>query len=79
MIYKRLMPEPGRWPGGSGLTWTNIADEGDVVALVKDLRPVFDERIRSIVVNNGVHAHEASPYLTERLTGAAIAGGLDAV
>ncbi|MFI0714958.1 hypothetical protein ACH4SK_30895 [Streptomyces inhibens] len=79
MIYKRLMPEPGRWPGGSGLTWTNVADEGDVVALVKDLRPVFDERIRSVVVNNGVHAHDASPYLTERLTGAAIAGGLDAV
>ena len=46
LIFDRLDPAPlaaggtglrGRWPG-PGRRWANIADEGDVVALVKDLR-----------------------------------------
>ncbi len=77
MIYERLSPEPGRWPGGEGLVWTNVADQGDVVALVKDLRPRFGQRLRSAVVDNGPHAHDATAYLTDRLTGLAIAGALD--
>jgi hypothetical protein len=80
LIFDRLDPQPvgavGVWPGGGGLGWTNVADAGDVVALVKDLRPVFGPRVRCELVHNGVHAHDARPYLSDRLTGAAVAAGL---
>jgi hypothetical protein len=83
MVFDRLLPSPGRWPaevrpGGGGLAWTNVADRGDVVALVKDLRALFGEQMGSVLVNNGAHAHDATSYLTDKLTGDAIAGGLDA-
>ncbi|MFI6770582.1 hypothetical protein [Streptomyces sp. NPDC050355] len=84
LIFHRLEPRPvglggsvqGVWPGGQGLVWTNIADEGDVVALVKDLRPAFGEGLRSARVHNGSHAHDATAYLTDELCGRAIAEGL---
>ncbi len=80
LVFDRLEPPPvagrGAWPGGEGLVWTNIADAGDVVALVKDLRPLFGERIRNALVHNGAKAHSVVPYLTDGLTGAAIAEGL---
>ena len=46
LIFDRLQPPPepsgeglrGRWPGGV-TSWVNVADAGDAVALVKDLRP----------------------------------------
>ncbi|HWO63655.1 MAG TPA: hypothetical protein VNO31_26845, partial [Umezawaea sp.] len=80
LVFDRLQPQPvggqGVWPGGEGLVWTNIADAGDVVALVKDLRPRFGERVRNAVVHNGAKAHAVVPYLTDQLTGAAIAAGL---
>lgn len=76
MIFDRLLPEPGCWPGGEGLTWTNLADAGDVVALVKDLRPRFGPRLRNAVVHNGSCAHDADAYLTDAMTGAAIVAGL---
>ncbi|WP_199827627.1 hypothetical protein [Streptomyces specialis] len=84
LILDRLQPPPvvlggtarGIWPGGENLVWTNLADEGDGVALVKDLRPVFGERLRQGLVHNGSHAHDASAYLTDRLCGAAIAASL---
>ncbi|MHA6759565.1 hypothetical protein [Streptacidiphilus sp. PAMC 29251] len=76
MVHRRLVPEPGLWPGGAELVWTNIADRGDVVALVEDLRPLFGSQVRSAVVVNGAHAHDAASYLTDALTGAAIASGL---
>ncbi|MEY9990160.1 hypothetical protein ABIE67_002192 [Streptomyces sp. V4I8] len=50
---------PGARPGGIA-TWTNIADEGDVVALVKDLRPLFGERVDCRLVHNGSRAHYAT-------------------
>lgn len=72
MIYDRLLPEPGSWPGG--LTrWTNIVDEGDVVAVVKDLAPLFGTGVTGRVVHNGAHAHDATLYLTARETGEAVA------
>ena len=49
LIFDRLVPAPaaagpggvrGAWPGGVR-SWVNVADAGDVVALVKDLRPLF--------------------------------------
>lgn len=82
VIFDRLDPAPeggrGAWPGSDELEWTNVADHGDVVALEKDLRPRFGQRVINAVVHNGVHAHDATAYLTDRLTGAAIAGGLRA-
>jgi hypothetical protein len=53
-----------------------VADSGDVVALVKDLRSFFGLEMRNFQVNNGAHAHSAVPYLTDAATGAAIAEGL---
>ncbi|MGW2827093.1 hypothetical protein ACWC24_39885 [Streptomyces sp. NPDC001443] len=84
LILHRLQPTPltlggqakGVWPGSEHLAWTNLADQGDVVALVKNLRPVFGERVRCAVVDNGAHAHDASAYLTDKLCGQAIADGL---
>ncbi|MFK0127095.1 hypothetical protein ACIQSP_27765 [Streptomyces nigra] len=85
LILHRLQPAPislggslqAVWPGNNDLIWTNLADKGDVVALVKDLRPHFGEQLRSAVVHNGSHAHEATAYLTDQLCGQAIAAGLE--
>ena len=86
LVFDRLDPAPrprgeegvrGRWPG-SVQYWTNIADRGDIVAMVEDLRPLFGDRIQQIRVYNGSHAHDMRPYLTERMTGAAIVAGLHA-
>lgn len=84
LILDRLQPAPltlggqprGVWPGGEKLAWTNIADDGDVVALVKDLRPAFGSEMRCARVHNGSHAHDAAAYLTNRLCGQAIKDGL---
>jgi hypothetical protein len=82
LIFDRLDPTPrdglGAWPGSDELAWTNVADRGDVVALEKDLRPRFGPRVINAVVHNGAHAHAVTAYLTDKLTGAAIAGGLGA-
>jgi hypothetical protein len=85
LIFDRLDPRPrppgdeprGHWPGPVR-AWTNIADQGDVVAAVEDLRPLFGPAIRQIRVHNGSHAHDMKPYLTEELTGASIVAGLNA-
>ena len=79
LIFDRLRPSPaggvGRWPG-QVTRWTNIADRGDVVALVKDLSPRFGDGVRSVEVDCGSKAHDAGRYLTAEATGAAIAEGL---
>lgn len=81
LVFDRLDPTPvdgrGVWPGSAELAWTNVADRGDVVALEKDLRGRFGDRVRNAIVHNGAHAHDATSYLTDTLTGAAVAGGLD--
>ncbi|MFG2785708.1 hypothetical protein ACGFY7_48815 [Streptomyces prunicolor] len=85
LILHRLQPPPltlgdrprGVWPGGERLVWTNLADGGDVVALVKDLRPAFGEQVRGAVVHNGATAHDATAYLTDQLCGQAIRDGLE--
>jgi hypothetical protein len=85
LVFDRLDPEPrapgggvrGHWPEAVR-TWTNIADRGDVVAAVEDLRPLFGEQVRQIRVNNSSHAHDMRPYLTEKMTGEAIVAGLNA-
>jgi hypothetical protein len=75
LVFDRLEPEPGRWPNVD--TWTNIADRGDVVALVKELRPLFGVKVTDILVCNGAKAHDVRPYLTSRETGEAIRSGLE--
>ncbi|WP_328870275.1 hypothetical protein OHT76_09290 [Streptomyces sp. NBC_00287] len=73
LVYDRLR-KPGAWPGGVG-TWTNIADEGDVVALVKDLRPLFGDRVDCHLVHNGSRAHDATRYLNTPQVGRAVTDG----
>jgi hypothetical protein len=79
LVFDRLRPPPrdscGHFPAGAA-TWTNVADAGDVVALVKRLAPLFGERVQDVLVNNGSKAHDVSPYLTAAPTGHAIAEGL---
>jgi hypothetical protein len=79
VIFDRLTPPPvggvGAWPG-SVRQWHNIADSGDVVALVKQLSPLFGGRVSDWLVYNGAKAHDAKPYLTAEETGRAIASGL---
>jgi hypothetical protein len=79
LVFDRLEPPPedgrGKWPEGIG-TWRNLSDKGDVVALAKRLAPLFDDRIEDISVNNEARAHDVSPYLTAKETGAAIAAAL---
>jgi hypothetical protein len=68
-MFDRLLPPMADGPGVRGVwpapipKWTNIVDDGDVVALVKDLKPLFGERIRGFAVRNGSHAHDVRPYL----------------
>ncbi|MET7400424.1 hypothetical protein ABZS66_43750 [Dactylosporangium sp. NPDC005572] len=87
LFFDQLRPAPmtarslrpvGRWPG-SVRTWTNIADRGDVVALVKDLRPLFGDAVTNIEIHNGAHAHDARPYLTSADTGRVLLEALSAV
>jgi pimeloyl-ACP methyl ester carboxylesterase len=79
VIFDRLEPRPdqgrGAWPG-SIEHWSNIADNGDIVALVKDLAPCFGERVKDSLVYNGAGPHDILPYLTAQETGHAIAAGL---
>jgi hypothetical protein len=55
----------------------NVADCGDVVALVKDLRSAFGPDVDCWIVDNGATAHDARPYLTAIQTGRAIWKGMD--
>jgi hypothetical protein len=79
LLFDRLDPRPeggiGAWPG-SVRSWVNIADRGDVVALVKQLRVRFGDRVQDRAVHNGARAHDVAPYLTAQETGAAIAASL---
>jgi hypothetical protein len=79
VVFDRLRPPPekdcGQFPAGAAM-WTNIADTGDVVALVKRLAPLFGARVQDVLVDNGSKAHDISPYLTAAQTGHAIAEGL---
>ncbi|RMB82064.1 hypothetical protein [Streptomyces shenzhenensis] len=79
LVFDRLTPPPvggyARWPAPVK-RWTNIADAGDVVALAKELAPVFGDRIRDHLVHNGAKAHDIRPYLTARETGKAVAEAL---
>ncbi|SED09389.1 hypothetical protein SAMN05216489_02494 [Streptomyces sp. 3213] len=78
VVFDRLRAgeggKPGDWPGGVE-QWTNLADEGDVVALVKDLRPRFGDRVACRLVHNGAAAHDATRYLNTAEAGRAVIDG----
>jgi len=79
VIFDRLDPVPvnGRGVRPPGIeSWTNIADQGDVVALRKELDPIFDGPVTDVLVHNGPDAHSIVPYLTAVETGRAIRSGL---
>jgi septin family protein len=65
----------GNWPG-SVKKWVNIADAGDIVALEKNLKPLFNGSVEDKLVYNGSDAHSALNYLTAKETGEAIKWGI---
>ena len=65
----------GLWPGPVR-AWTNVADAGDVVALVKNLRPQFGPPVECYLIDSGARAHAVSPGMTAKEAGAAIAAAL---
>jgi pimeloyl-ACP methyl ester carboxylesterase len=83
VIFQRLSPLPvegrGRWPGNV-VRWTNVADPGDIVALVAHLAPRFlpgpAGDIEDRAITNGVRMHDLQRYLTAPKTATAIATGL---
>jgi hypothetical protein len=79
LIFDALEPTPsqgrGAWPERIE-RWTNISDDGDVVALAKKLGPLFGDALVDIRIVNGATAHDIMPYLTATETGEAIADGL---
>lgn len=79
LIFDKLYPAPvkeqGQWPALLQ-RWVNISDDGDIVALLKRLGGVFSGVV-DYRIDNEARAHDASPYLTAKATGAAIADGLE--
>lgn len=79
LIFDALVPPPsggrGHWPPGV-TSWTNISDDGDIVALAKQLAPLFGDDLIDVAVHNGATAHDVSSYLTAHETGQAILDGL---
>jgi hypothetical protein len=77
LVFDALTPRPrdgvGVWPIVT--RWVNIADQGDIVCLEKDLAPLFG-RVEDVRVYNGWHSHAVEIYLTARETGKAIGEGL---
>ncbi|HEX3067245.1 MAG TPA: hypothetical protein VHX14_01625 [Thermoanaerobaculia bacterium] len=78
LIFDRLFPSPekgkGAWPKLLK-RWTNVSDDGDIVALLKRLGDVFPDVV-DYRIDNQSKAHDVSPYLTAATTGQAIADGL---
>lgn len=78
LIFEALTPVPvggkGVWPARLK-RWTNISDDGDVVALEKHLRNLFGPVV-DVGIDNGADAHNIRPYLTAPETGMAVLDGL---
>lgn len=71
IVYDRLRPEPGRWPGVR--RWVNISDEADFIALEPRLRNLFGDRVIDVEIHNSVSAHSVERYLSAAETGSAVA------
>jgi hypothetical protein len=77
LIFDRLVPSPvegaGMWPP-TLRWWVNVADQGDVVAIEKNLATCFGSQVEDFVVNNGfTEVHAAEKYLAQSVVGAAFA------
>ncbi len=84
LVFERLTPAPARgvgaWPGRVG-RWVNVAEPDDVVALRKQLAPLFPapagrDAIEDHLVDNGDEPHAISRYLNAEPTGVALGGVL---
>jgi hypothetical protein len=80
VVFDRLTPAPvvgaGAWPGRVA-GWVNVADQDDVVALRKDLAPLFPGtlpgmRVIDRLVDNGDEPHAIDRYLSAVQTGSAL-------
>jgi hypothetical protein len=80
VVFDRLTPAPvagaGAWPG-KVTGWVNVADRDDVVALRKDLAPLFPGTLPGVgvidrLVDNGDEPHAISRYLSAAQTGSAL-------
>jgi hypothetical protein len=84
LIFEALQPAPqrgiGAWPPRIR-RWVNISDDGDIVALCKQLAPLFGGgasvgTLTDLRVSNEAKAHDARPYLSAGLTGQALLNAL---
>jgi hypothetical protein len=84
VIFDKLSPPPaggiGAWPGKVA-TWVNVADPDDLVALRKDLAPLFPgttsgQAVSDRLVDNGDEPHAIDRYLNARQTGSALGNAL---
>jgi len=77
IIFDALTPSPqagkGSYPNVK--QWFNVSDQGDIVALEKELAPKFG-LVVDCLVHNGWESHSATRYLNAKETGYAIAMGL---
>jgi hypothetical protein len=80
VVFDRLTPAPragaGAWPGRVA-GWVNVAAQADVVALRKDLAPLFPSfwpgvRVIDRLVDNGDEPHAIGRYLSAAQTGSAL-------
>jgi hypothetical protein len=80
LVFDKLTPRPehgiGAWPGAVA-GWVNVADSDDIVALCKQLAPLFPAPggaagVEDHLVDNGDEPHEISRYLNAGPTGAAL-------
>jgi hypothetical protein len=80
VIFDKLTPTPvgglGVWPGRVA-AWVNVADQNDIVALRKDLSPLFRgtaqiQQVNDRLVDNGDEPHAIDRYLNTRQTGSAL-------
>ena len=78
VVFEALSPKPrqrmGTWPNVA--RWVNIADKGDLVALVKTLAPLFGP-VQDVLVYNGWQSHDVTRYLSAVETGRPIAEALN--
>ena len=85
VIFDRLTPTPGAaggvWPGAVS-SWVNVADPKDVVALRKDLQPLFTPPAGTKPIDDrrvdvgGFSHHRVGSYLNAEETGSALAQAL---
>jgi hypothetical protein len=80
LVFDQLTPTPvggaGAWPGPVA-RWVNVADADDVVALRKELAPLFPTLagragVEDHLVDNGNEPHAISRYLNAEPTGMAL-------